>query len=65
MASITLYVLNDEGAISHTRSGDIGTLMSTVDKLSEKYTTQPPPDPRGRWLWLDNKWTNEGVQQNG
>lgn len=60
MASITLYILNDEGTISHTRSGDIETLISTVDKLSENYTIEPPPNFRNNWKWKINKWVLEG-----
>ena len=59
MAAITIYVMDDNNRYSHSRSGDIDTIMETVELLKERYTLQHPPDTLIQWYWMDSKWTTD------
>lgn len=59
MAAITIYIVDDSNRYSHGRSGDIDTIMETVELLKEKYTLQRPPDTLLPWYWIDSKWTTD------
>ncbi len=56
MSGITLYILDEKGACTHERRGDIDGVMYLAEKYQEKYTLTPPPDDTKQWRWIDGKW---------
>ena len=56
MAGITAYILDSNGNMAFSRSGDVDSVMLAIDIEKTPYTLQPPPDNESRWRWVDNEW---------
>lgn len=56
MSVSTFYILDDNGNFSHSRTGDITTLVDTVELLREEYVIAPPPEASPIYRWIDGKW---------
>lgn len=56
MSVSTFYILDGDGKFSHSRTGDITTLVDTVELLREEYVIAPPPETSPIYRWIDGKW---------
>lgn len=56
MAGMTVYVIDEEGYLMFSRSGDIDSVMLAIGIEKTPYTLQPPPDNNGGWQWVNNEW---------
>ena len=59
MSSVTVYVLNDDGSILCTRTGNVENVLYAVDVENLEYTLQPPPTFDRQWYWHDNQWNDK------
>lgn len=59
MASITAYVLDDDGALKSIRTGDVDSVLLAIDIEQKQYTLTPPPNDEHLWRWVDNKWITD------
>ena len=56
MASVTVYVFNDDGSFDCSRTGDVQSVMLALDIEQKDFTMQRPPDNEHRWRWVNNEW---------
>lgn len=59
MAFIKLYIYDELGKYSHSRSGDADSAVDSAEMFDENFTLTPPPDYDQPWYWYDNKWQSE------
>lgn len=63
MSVSTFYILDDNGKFSHSRTGDIATLVDTVELLREEYVIAPPPEASPIYRWTGSKWTTDNTAE--
>ena len=59
MSSVTAYVLNADGSLLCTRTGNIENVLYAVDVENLEYTLQPPPTFDRQWYWYNNQWNDK------
>lgn len=61
MNYVKLYIYNDKGYYTHTRTGNIDSVVDSIEDCEELFTLTPVPeieDPT-KCRWVDDKWTTD------
>lgn len=61
MAGLVVSIIDDDGYLVCTRSGDADSVMLAVEIEKRDYVIKLLPDtdnPSPRWRWVDNEWVD-------
>lgn len=59
MAGLVIHVIDKDGYLVCTRSGDADSVMLAIEIENSEYSIKGLPDtenPSPCWRWVDNKW---------
>ena len=59
MSSITTYILNEDGSLLCTRTGNTENVLYAIEVENLEYTLQSPPTFDKQWYWYNNQWNDK------